>query len=255
VVGSRNSATNGAASGSVRIFDYAPGTGWIEGLGDTIHGDANAEAGTCLALSSDGRRVVVGSPKTTHLSSVNVVGKVSVHDLWASTAAPTTSPAPSMSFKPSNTPSVSLAPSVSLQPSTLPTNAPTSSPTAVPTTAKPTTFPTLAPTPFPTTPIPTVSPTGVPTPRPCKLKGKKCKRDRDCCSTSVPVGFVVKCQSQENQRRCAHCIVKQDACTRDKECCTGNCQRKKCGNPNQPRQGMKNMKKNSGGPGGNKPKR
>jgi hypothetical protein len=84
VVGSPFSSSVNGATGSVQTFDYT-GIDWVLVTADLIYGGVNSTAGTGLALSPDGLTVVVGAPETAYLSAVNIVGKVSVHNLSSST--------------------------------------------------------------------------------------------------------------------------------------------------------------------------
>ena len=177
---------------SVYHFD---GQNWAQ-FGTTINGMQDSHyLGASVALSSDGKRAILGSP----LSGIMGLNSGAAYVVkFVEEACPPTL-APSVSLSPSASPSVSLSPIAkpsevpTSQPSTEPTRSvaptsiptithskhpsllPSSTPTFEPTTnpsSRPSALPTVAPsekpTTFPTT-VPTVEPTNIPSLGPSAL--------------------------------------------------------------------------------------
>jgi len=111
-------------TGSVNIFQYKTSGNWVQ-VGDSINGaGASHFLGSSVAMSSDGKMVVVGAPSSNYNGQDS--GSVYVYQLSDATCSPTSSPTLAPSSSPSNTPTVSELPSSS--PSANPSNSPSHAP-------------------------------------------------------------------------------------------------------------------------------
>ena len=130
---------NSGYYGQVRLYECNPNPSigspsWIQVLYD-LDGATEENAGESVAISSDGKRIVIGSPEFGG-SIENYAGAVRIFEQTEYSTKPSFSPRPSQepSTQPSVSTSPSVLPSVSLSPSSRPSDVPsiTASPSAVP---------------------------------------------------------------------------------------------------------------------------
>jgi hypothetical protein len=178
------------SKGSASVYHFGVNGGWVQ-VGESIVGSGDSHfLGASVALSSDGKKMIVGSPMSGHIGLFS--GSASIVELTQETCSPTSAPSaqPSLSASPTISHSPSTKPTLSHAPSSSPTNSPTSLPSTVPSISQaPSSFPTSMPSGHPTslpTTTPTKGPTALPSRSPTLLPSSSPTKKPSSIPTSLP---------------------------------------------------------------------
>lgn len=139
VVGSNRNRDAGDDAGHVRVFRFIEEQ-WVQQGQTLISRAPGAKFGESVAISPDGKRVIVGAPQTAD----GIGGYVQVYSFQDATSSPTSTPTTAHTHTPTATPTTT--------PTHIPTTTPTSTPTVAPTPEPSTSTPTNAPTPYTSSP-------------------------------------------------------------------------------------------------------
>lgn len=167
--------------GSVRIYRFGQDGRWVQ-VGENIFGSGDDYLfGASVALSANGKRLIVGSPLSNRLGAYS--GIASVFNLNQESCVPTQAPSiqPTITFSPSMSQHPSMKPTFSSIPSQSPSFLPSSLPSIDPSNSQ-------EPSSFPQS-LPSLRPSILPSIEPSKTSTAKPSRSPTLLPTFVPTTF------------------------------------------------------------------
>ena len=84
IIGAAGNDGNGPGSGHARIFSF-DGSAWVQVGADIDGEEANDASGSSVAMSADGRTVIIGAPKNTGNATANDLGHARIYN-WNGTS-------------------------------------------------------------------------------------------------------------------------------------------------------------------------